>query len=109
MSSGLVLQATHAAGWHTLWRLPCTPPPWGTLNAVDLATGGIGWKVPLGTIGDLAPVPLVLNYGVPNLGGPIVTASGLVFIEAAMDDYQRASHDVAGDGFESLGIAGIKK
>jgi quinoprotein glucose dehydrogenase len=46
--------------------------------------------VPLGTIRDIAPVPIPWTIGVPNLGGPLVTASGLVFIAAAMDDYLRA-------------------
>jgi quinoprotein glucose dehydrogenase len=70
--------------------LPCNPPPWGTLVAVDLDTGGIRWQVPLGTVRDIAPVPLPIRLGVPNMGGPIVTGGGLVFIGAAMDDYLRA-------------------
>ena len=39
---------------------------------------------------DLAPVPVPIRYGTPNLGGPMITASGLIFIGAAMDDYIRA-------------------
>jgi quinoprotein glucose dehydrogenase len=70
--------------------LPCTRPPWGTLLAVDAATGEVKWEVPLGTIRDLAPVPLPITLGTPNLGGPIVTGGGLVFIGAAMDNYLRA-------------------
>ncbi len=70
--------------------LPCSPPPWGSLVAVDLDRGEIRWKVPLGTVRDLAPVPIPWRAGVPNIGGPLVTASGLVFIGAAMDDYLRA-------------------
>jgi len=70
--------------------LPCNPPPWGTLAAVDVASGAVRWEVPLGTVRDLAPVPLPIRWGTPNMGGPIVTASGLVFIGAAMDDYLRA-------------------
>jgi quinoprotein glucose dehydrogenase len=70
--------------------VPCNPPPWGTLAAVDLDAGTIRWQVPLGTIRDIAPVPIPWTIGVPNLGGPLVTASGLVFIAAAMDDYLRA-------------------
>jgi quinoprotein glucose dehydrogenase len=61
--------------------VPCTPPPFGALVAVNLGTGGIQWNVPLGTFGG-AP-------GSPNLGGPIVTAGGLVFIGATLD---RAFH-----------------
>ena len=70
--------------------LPCIKPPWGTLLAVELESGQVKWEVPLGTIRDIAPIPLPLKYGTPNLGGPIVTAGGLVFIGAAMDDYLRA-------------------
>jgi quinoprotein glucose dehydrogenase len=50
------------------------------------------WKVPLGTTEDLAPFSQYLlgTVGAPNLGGPVATAGGLVFIAAAMDDYLRA-------------------
>ena len=70
---------------------PCIAPPWGNLTAIDMEKGTILWQVPLGTIEDLAPA-IVPNfeYGVPNLGGPIITAGGLIFIGAAMDDYIRA-------------------
>lgn len=73
------------------WGLPCTPPPWGSLAAVDLRKGVIKWQVPLGSTEDLAPffVP-TRNLGTPNMGGPIVTAGRLVFIGAAMDNYLRA-------------------
>ena len=70
--------------------LPCSPPPWGTLAAIDLVSGEIRWQVKLGTVRDIAPLPLPIELGTPNLGGPLVTASGLVFIGAAMDDYLRA-------------------
>jgi quinoprotein glucose dehydrogenase len=70
--------------------LPCNPPPWGALAAVDLDDGAVRWEVPLGTTRDLAPVPIGIRWGTPNMGGPIVTASGLVFIAAAMDNYLRA-------------------
>ncbi len=62
--------------------LPCTPPPFGSLVGVNLKTGGIAWNVPLGTMGGAA--------GSPNLGGPIVTASGLVFIGATLEHAIRA-------------------
>jgi quinoprotein glucose dehydrogenase len=70
--------------------MPCNPPPWGALSAVDLESGTILWEVPLGTTEDMAPFGLDVADGVPNQGGPIVTAGGLVFIGAAMDDYIRA-------------------
>ena len=71
-------------------ELPCTKTPWGALLAVDTATGEVKWDVPLGTVQDLAPVPLPIRWGTPNLGGPMVTDGGLVFIGAAMDNYLRA-------------------
>jgi quinoprotein glucose dehydrogenase len=72
---------------------PCNPPPWGTLVGIDLATGDVRWEVPLGTTRDLAPFPIWLfagTLGVPNIGGPITTASGLTFIGATTDNYLRA-------------------
>jgi quinoprotein glucose dehydrogenase len=72
--------------------MPCNPPPWGQLHAVDMHTGKILWSVPLGTTEDMAPFSeyILGKTGTPNLGGPMVTAGGLVFIGAAMDDYIRA-------------------
>jgi quinoprotein glucose dehydrogenase len=69
--------------------VPCNPPPWGMLIAVDMAKGTIRWSVPLGTTADLYPNAPVVG-GTPNLGGAIVTASGLVFIASALDNYLRA-------------------
>ena len=69
--------------------LPCTPPPWGVIAAVDLASGEIVWRRRIGTTKDIAG-GLALDFGTPNLGGPIATGGGLVFIGAAMDDYLRA-------------------
>jgi quinoprotein glucose dehydrogenase len=73
------------------WGLPCTAPPWGTLVSLDLQHGRIVWQVPLGSTEGLTPwfVP-ARNFGMPNMGGPIATAGGLVFIGAAMDSYLRA-------------------
>ncbi|MBI1239870.1 MAG: PQQ-binding-like beta-propeller repeat protein [Alphaproteobacteria bacterium] len=71
--------------------MPCNPPPWGMLHAIDMRTGSILWQVPFGTTADLVWFSdWVLPEGTPNFGGPIVTASGLVFIGAAMDNYLRA-------------------
>ena len=69
--------------------LPCTPPPWGIIAGVDLATGKIVWRKTLGTTEDLSPGPGI-KLGTPNLGGPVITAGGLVFIAAALDNYLRA-------------------
>jgi quinoprotein glucose dehydrogenase len=71
--------------------LPCTPPPFGTLSAIDLASGKLRWQVPLGQSrykGITAPA--AFGWGSPNIGGPMVTAGGLVFVGAAMDRKLRA-------------------
>lgn len=70
--------------------MPCSKPPWGTLTAVDVASGSVLWEVPLGSSRGQAPWPLWFTIGVPNLGGPVITASGLVFIAATPDEYMRA-------------------
>ncbi len=70
--------------------LPCTAPPWGRLSAVDLRTGQLRWQIPLGSTRDKAPWPLWRDWGMPNMGGPLVTAGGLVFIAAATDNALRA-------------------
>ena len=68
---------------------PCNSPPWGTLTAVDLKSGEVLWEVTLGTTRDLAPFPLWLGLGAPNLGGSIVTAGGVVFVAATTDKFLR--------------------
>jgi quinoprotein glucose dehydrogenase len=73
--------------------LPCVPPPWGSLEAIDLKSGTRAWSVPLGNPAGLKPELGRLPEpptGLPNLGGPIITAGGLVFIGAAMDRALRA-------------------
>ncbi len=65
--------------------IPCVKPPWGKLTAVDMVHGTIKWQIPLGD------TPYIhMNLGMPNLGGPMVTAGGLVFIAASLDDRLRA-------------------
>jgi quinoprotein glucose dehydrogenase len=71
-------------------KLPCTPPPWGMLAAVDLATGKIVWRKTLGTTKDLAPDFPAMKLGTPNVGGPLITRGGLIFISATMDYWLRA-------------------
>src|ERR1700722_4456888 len=65
-------------------KAPCSTPPWGTTEAVDLFTGKPVWDVPLGTM-----IP-GQQTGSINLGGPMITAGGLVFTSAAMDLYLHA-------------------
>jgi len=57
---------------------------------MDLRAGKILWDEPLGTIEDVAPAPVPnFKWGVPNMGGAILTASGLVIIGSAADYYLR--------------------
>ena len=68
---------------------PAIKPPWGTLNAVDLNTGEIKWKVPLGEYEKLTARGIPPT-GTENYGGPVVTAGGLIFIGATADETFRA-------------------
>jgi quinoprotein glucose dehydrogenase len=69
--------------------IPCTPPPWGMLHAVDTTTGEVRWEVPLGSSLDLTKVKVPFRWGSVNLGGPVISG-GLVFIAASMDRRIRA-------------------
>lgn len=68
---------------------PGIKPPWGTLNAVDLNSGKLLWKVPLGEYAELIKSGLGIT-GSRNFGGPVVTKGGLVFIAATPDEKIRA-------------------
>ncbi len=70
--------------------LPCTPPPWGLLMGVDISTGAIVWRRTLGTVEDLTGGLSKPNWGTPTIGGPMITAGGVVFIGATVDYYLRA-------------------
>jgi quinoprotein glucose dehydrogenase len=98
------------SGWNVLTDhegYPGVKPPWGTLNAIDLNKGEIKWQVPLGFYPELIEKGLPPT-GTQNLGGPAVTAGGLVFIGATRDRKFRAfdkdtgkilwEHDLPGGG-----------
>jgi quinoprotein glucose dehydrogenase len=76
---------------------PCGPRPWGKLTAIDLNSGDKVWERPLGTFEELAPWPISLMEGPPNIGGPAVTASGLTFIASTTDYYLRAFNSETGE------------
>jgi quinoprotein glucose dehydrogenase len=72
-------------------EVPCTSPPWGVLASVDMREGKINWQRKVGSIQDVAPAIVPnLELGMGGLGGPIVTAGGLIFMAAVQDDYLRA-------------------
>jgi quinoprotein glucose dehydrogenase len=76
--------------------IPCSPPPWGTLVAIDATEGEILWHIPIGSLRDMAPFPFWFEWGVPNKGGPIMTASGLVFLASTTDNFIRAFESETG-------------
>src|SRR6185312_11720796 len=80
---------TYARFWNRETRIPCQNPPFGELIAVDLASGDIAWRSPLGRIEALEAIG-VRDTGSPNLGGSIATAGGVVFIGATNDSRFRA-------------------
>jgi quinoprotein glucose dehydrogenase len=64
-------------------NLPCVPPPWGSLSAIDLKTGTLRWTSPLGSLREIgAPDE---PTGSLILGGPMVTAGGLIFSAGTLD------------------------
>jgi quinoprotein glucose dehydrogenase len=70
--------------------MPCVAPPWGMLSAVDMVEGKIRWQVPLGSMQDFGGKQPPIPPGSLSLGGPIVTAGGLVFIAGTFDPFLRA-------------------
>jgi quinoprotein glucose dehydrogenase len=70
--------------------IPCNRPPWGILAAVNIDTGKIVWRRALGAL-------YGINLGLPGVGGTIVTAGGLVFVGATMDNMFRAFDVETGD------------
>lgn len=77
--------------WDPVTHLPCTKPPFGELVAVNMKTGHIAWRVPLGQ-NEALEAKGVRNTGALNIGGAISTASGLLFI-AATNDYRIRAFD----------------
>ncbi|MEO5615875.1 MAG: membrane-bound PQQ-dependent dehydrogenase, glucose/quinate/shikimate family, partial [Cypionkella sp.] len=70
--------------------VPCMAPPWGFVAGADLRGENVVWKHKNGTVRDMTPLPLKIKLGVPGIGGPMTTRSGLAFLGAAVDDYFRA-------------------
>ena len=68
---------------------PANRPPWGTLNAINLNTGRLIWKVPLGESKELIERGL-RHAGTNNIAGGSVTAGGLVFVSGTKDKKIRA-------------------
>jgi quinoprotein glucose dehydrogenase len=75
--------------WNPDTKVPCSAPPFGELLALDVNTATVVWRTPLGFFEDLKAKGFD-RTGSPNIGGTIVTASGLIFIGASIDRRFRA-------------------
>ena len=82
--------------WNPENKIPCNAPPFGELVAVNVNTGDIAWHVPLGFVEQLKAKGFA-DTGALNMGGPIVTASGLVFVGASNDRGFRAFDSKTGN------------
>ena len=79
----------YARFWNPATKMPCSAPPFGELVAVDVNRAEVVWRTPLGAFDELKERGFD-NTGSPNIGGSIVTASGLIFIGATIDRRFRA-------------------
>lgn len=80
--------------WMSALNIPCIAPPYGYLAAIDMRTHEVAWRRPLGTGYDQGPMGIrshiKLEMGTPSDSGSMVTAGGVTFIGAAMDNFMRA-------------------
>ena len=95
VTSGRMSRSPYRFTGYRKWQdedgYPAVAPPWGTLNAIDLNTGDYVWRVPLGEYPELAARGMIT--GTENYGGPVVTASGLLFIGATIFDRKIRAFD----------------
>jgi quinoprotein glucose dehydrogenase len=88
--------------WLSPTGLPCIRPPWGELVAIDLDSGGVRWRTPIGHSGELLrratgwPIGFLGQRGTPTLGGALTTRGGVTFIAAALDSRLRAFETATG-------------
>ena len=93
--------------------VPAIAPPWGTLNAIDLVTGDVVWKVPLGEYPHLAAKG-IRHTGTLNFGGAVATAGGVIFVAGTADEKIRAfekhsgrvlwEHDLPAGGYATPSV-----
>jgi quinoprotein glucose dehydrogenase len=86
--------AAHISPFVSPLGIPCQEPPYGMINAIDLKTGKMVWRRPIGSARDLGPMRtafhLPFTIGTPIFGGTMATAGGLVFAGASQDHAFRA-------------------
>jgi quinoprotein glucose dehydrogenase len=78
--------------WLSPWGVPCTPPPWGEVSAIDLDSGEYLWRRSIGQV-PFGPFGLLKSrqkWGSPVIGGPTITAGRLVFMAGTLDATFRA-------------------
>jgi quinate dehydrogenase (quinone) len=80
---------------------PCLSPPFGEMAVVNLSTGELVWRRPVGTARDLGPLGLKSHLSLPMgvfiRGGTLVTAGGLIFTAGVADHRLRAMDVLTGD------------
>ncbi len=76
--------------------VPCVAPPWGELVAINGDTGETAWRTTLGDLRGALGLTSLPPTGALNLGGPMTTTTGLVFIGATIDPYMRAFETTSG-------------
>jgi len=86
--------AAHITPFVSPLGIPCQEPPYGMINAIDLKTGKMVWRRPIGSARDLGPMRMAFHVpftiGTPVFGGTMATAGGLVFAGASQDHAFRA-------------------
>ena len=97
---GLPYAAQPEAAWMSPLGIPCTQPPFGTMNAIDLSSGKLVWSKPLGIASESGPwglrSGLPLTIGTPNIGGPVATRGGVTFMAGTQDRMIRAFDSATG-------------
>lgn len=105
-TSDLYLNMTPFTHWNDPNGKPAIKPPWGTLSAINLASGEYEWQIPLGNVPELQQ-PGAPETGTEGYGGPIVTKGGLVFIGSTRDKKFRAIDKATGEVLWQTDLPGV--
>jgi quinoprotein glucose dehydrogenase len=91
----------------TIGDVPICKPPWGTLAAIDPATGAIRWQRPLGYIPQASEASGYMSLGSPTVGGAITTATGITFVAGTKDGHLRAIDSATGKDIAQFALPTI--